>query len=137
MLSPMVGCEHPPLYLSGCDRVSLETPISVSCQQAFFGIHNSVWVFWLYMGWIPRWGSLWMAFPSVSAPHFVYVFPSVSILFPLLRKTESFILWSSFFLSFMCFTNGILGILSFWANIHLSMSAYHVCSIVMGLPHLQ
>ena len=27
------------------------------------------------MGWIPRWGSLWMAFPSVSAPLFVPVFP--------------------------------------------------------------
>ena len=24
---------------------------------------------------------------------------------------------------------------SFWANIHLSVSAYHVCSIVIGLPH--
>jgi hypothetical protein len=30
---------------------------------------------WLYMGWIPRWGSLWMAFPSVSAWLFVPVFP--------------------------------------------------------------
>jgi hypothetical protein len=28
-----------------------------------------------------------------------------------------------------------LGILSFWANIHLSVSAYHVCSFVIGLPH--
>ena len=27
------------------------------------------------MGWIPRWGSLWMAFSSVSAPHFVLAFP--------------------------------------------------------------
>jgi hypothetical protein len=26
------------------------------------------------MGWIPRWGSLWMAFPWVSAPHFVPIF---------------------------------------------------------------
>jgi hypothetical protein len=25
--------------------------------------------------WIPRWGSLWMAFPSVFAPLFVPVFP--------------------------------------------------------------
>jgi len=29
------------------------------------------------MGWIPRWGSLWMAFPSVSAPHFVPEFPVI------------------------------------------------------------
>jgi len=26
------------------------------------------------MGWIPRWGSLWMAFPSVSDPFLVRVF---------------------------------------------------------------
>jgi len=26
----------------------------------------------MYIGWIPRWGSLWMVFPSVSAPNFVY-----------------------------------------------------------------
>jgi hypothetical protein len=44
-------------------------------------------------------------------------------------------LWSSFFLSFMQFANCILGILGFWANIHLSVSAYHVCSFVIGLPH--
>ena len=25
------------------------------------------------MGWITGWGSLWMAFPSVSAPHFVFI----------------------------------------------------------------
>jgi hypothetical protein len=29
----------------------------------------------LHMGWIPRWGSLWVAFPSISAPLFVPVFP--------------------------------------------------------------
>ena len=31
--------------------------------------------------------------------------------------------------------NFILGILNFWANIHLSVSAYHVFSFVIGLPH--
>ena len=36
---------------------------------------NSVWVCCLQMGWIHRWGSLWMAFPSVSAPLFVPAFP--------------------------------------------------------------
>jgi hypothetical protein len=35
------------------------------------------------------------------------------------------------FISVTC----ILGIRSFWANIHLSVSAYHVCSFVTGLPH--
>jgi hypothetical protein len=33
----------------------------------------------------------------------------------------------------MCFANCILGILSFWANIHLSVSAYQVASFVIGL----
>jgi hypothetical protein len=28
------------------------------------------------MGWIPRWGSLWMVHPFVSAPNFVSVTPS-------------------------------------------------------------
>ena len=30
----------------------------------------------------------------------------------------------------MCFANCILGVLSFWANIHLSVTAYHVCSFM-------
>jgi hypothetical protein len=56
-------------------------------------------------------------------------------LFPLLRITEASTLWSSYFLSLMWSVNCILGILNFWANIHFSVSAYHVCSFVTGLPH--
>jgi hypothetical protein len=84
---------------------------------------------------IPRWGSLWMVIFSVSASHFVSVTPSMGILFPFLRRFEVFTLWSSFFLRFMWSVNCILGIPNFWANIHLSVSAYHVCSFVIGLPH--
>jgi hypothetical protein len=76
-----------------------------------------------------------MVHPLVSAPNFVSVTPSLGILFPILRRDEESTLWTSFFLSFMCFANCILGILSFWANIHLSVSAYHVSSFVIGLPH--
>ena len=80
--------------------------------------------------------SLWMAFPSVSAPHFVSIFAPVSILLPLLRRIKALTLWSSFpLLSFMWSVNCILGILSFWANIHLSVSAYHVCSFMTELPN--
>jgi len=79
------------------------------------------------------WGSLWMAFPSVPAPLFVPVFLPMSILFPLLGRTEASTVWSSFFLSFCEFFLGYSP--SFWANIHLSVSAYHVCSFVTGLPH--
>jgi hypothetical protein len=32
------------------------------------------------MGWISRWGSLWMVLPSVSAPYLVSVTPSMGIL---------------------------------------------------------
>ena len=131
----MVGCEHPPLYLSGFGKASQETAISCSCQHARHGIHNSVWVWWSYMGWIPRCGSPCMVFPSVSAPQLISVFPPLSILFPLLRRNEASTLWSFFFLSFMWPVNCILSIPSFWANIDLTLSAYHVCSFVTRLPH--
>jgi hypothetical protein len=39
------------------------------------------------MGWIPRFGSLWMVIPSVSPSHFVSVTPYMGILFPLPRKS--------------------------------------------------
>jgi hypothetical protein len=54
------------------------------------------------MGWIPRQGSLCMAILSVSTLDFVFVTPSMGILFPLLRKIKVSTLWSSFFLRFLC-----------------------------------
>jgi hypothetical protein len=59
----------------------------------------------------------------------------VIILSPLLSRTEASTLWFSFFLSFTWSVNCILGIPSFWANIHLSVSACHVYSFASGLPH--
>jgi hypothetical protein len=129
----IADCEPPLLCLLGI--ASQETAISGSFQQNLAGICNSVCVWWLIMRWISKWGSLWMVLPSVSAPNFVFVTPSMGILFPILRRDEVSTLWSSFFLGFMCFANCILGILGFWANIHLSVSAYHVSSFVIGLPH--
>jgi len=67
IVSLMVGCEHLPLYLSGSGRASQEIAITGPCKQALLGIHNSVWVWLLHMGWIPRWGHLWVAFPSVCS----------------------------------------------------------------------
>jgi hypothetical protein len=61
--------------------------IAGSCQHVLLGISNSVWVWCLQMGWIPRLGSLWMAFPSVSAPLFV---PAV----PFDRRNSGFIFLS-------------------------------------------
>jgi hypothetical protein len=133
MLSPMGGFEHLPLYLSGSVRASQETAMSGFCQQPLLDIHNSVCVLWLYMGWIPRWGSLWMALPSVSTPHFVPIFVRMNILFPLLTRNETHTL---IFLILEWSMNCILGIPSFGANIHLSVRTYHVYSFVSGLPHL-
>ena len=83
-------------------------------------------------GWTTRWGSLWMVIPSVSTPHFVSVTPSMGVLFPLLRKIRLSKLWASLLLSFMWFVICILAFHSFWADIHLSVSAYHVFSFVIG-----
>jgi hypothetical protein len=132
---PIADYEHPLLYLPGTGVASQERAISGSCQESLSGICNSVWVWWLYMVWIPRWGSLWMVFASVLTLNFVSVIPSMGILFPILRRKEVSTLWSSFFLTFMCFANCILDILSFWANNRLSVSAYHVSSFLIGLPH--
>jgi hypothetical protein len=46
-------CEHPLLYLPGTGIASQKIAISGSCQQNLAGICNSVWVWWLFMGWIP------------------------------------------------------------------------------------
>jgi hypothetical protein len=76
----------------------------------------------------------WSLLQSRLCTLYPYLLPW-TILFPLLRRTKASTLWSSYFLSFMWPMNCILGIPSFWANIHLSVSAYHVCSIVIGLAH--
>ena len=60
---PIEDCEHPLLYLPGTGIASYETAISVSFQQNLAGIFNSVCVWWLIMGWIPRLGSLWIVHP--------------------------------------------------------------------------
>jgi hypothetical protein len=85
---PIDDCEHPLLYLPGTGIASHETAISGSFQQNLSGICDIVWVWWLYMGWIPRWDSLWMVLSSASAPNFVSVTPSMGILFPVLRRNK-------------------------------------------------
>jgi hypothetical protein len=130
VLRPKDDCEHPLLCLPGTSRASQETAISAgSCWHV-----PSVLVRWLLMGWIYKWGSLWMVILSGFAQNFVSVTPSMGILFPILRRNEVSTFWSSFYLSYMCFVNSILGILSFWVNIHFSMSPHHVCSFVIRLP---
>jgi hypothetical protein len=59
----------------------------------------------------PQEGQSWVVLPSISAPNFVSVTLSMGILFPIQRDEVSRI--GSSFLSFMCFENCILDILSF------------------------
>ena len=128
--------EHPYLYWSGSGRASQETadqaPVSkhflTSAIVSGFGDTR-------YMGCITRWGRLWIAFPSVSAQHFVPVPPPVSILFLFLRRTEASKLGSFVFLSFIWSVSCIMGVPSFWASIQLSMSTYHVWFCMTRLPH--
>jgi hypothetical protein len=87
------------------------------------------------MGWIPEWGSLWIVYPFILAPNFVSVTPFMGFLFHILRRNEVSTHWSSLFLIFLCFANCILGVLCFWANIHLSVSACLMTSFVIGLAH--
>jgi hypothetical protein len=123
---PIAGCEQPLLCLPGTGIASQETAISGSFQQNLAGVCNSVYIWWLIMEWIPGCNSLWMVHPFVSAPNFVFVTPSMGVLFLILRRGKVSTFWSLFFLSFMCFANCILGILSFWTNIHFSVSTYQV-----------
>ena len=108
-------------------RLLYQTPIK------YFLASTIVSRFGNYMRWMPR--SLdGLSFSLYST--FCLCVSSNGFVFPLLRRTEVSTLWSSFFLNFMCFANCILGNLSFWANIHLSVSTNHVCSFGIGLPHL-
>jgi hypothetical protein len=124
---PIDDCEHPLLYLPG-------TGISGSCHQNLAGICYSVWVWWLTMGWIPGGQSLDGPSFCLSTKHCLCnSFHGYFV--PPLERNEVSTLWSSLFFSLMCFTYCIFGILSFWVNIHLSVSTYRVCSFVIGLPH--
>jgi hypothetical protein len=104
-------CEHPHLYLPGIGIASYKKTLTGTLQQNLSGICNTVWVCWLIMGWIPRWGSLWIVHHFVLAPNFVSVTPFLGILFPIIRRNEVSTHWSSLFLIFLCFTNCILVVL--------------------------
>jgi hypothetical protein len=55
------------------------------------------------MGWITRWGSLWMVLPSVSAPNLVSVTPSMGSLLPHSKKEQSIHTLVFFLLEFHVF----------------------------------
>jgi len=83
----MVACEHPPLYLSCSGRRKLyQAPVSMHflASAILSGFDGC-----MYMCWIPRWGRLWMAIPSVSAPNFVSISPPMNIFVPPFKKEWS------------------------------------------------
>jgi hypothetical protein len=53
VLHPIDDCEHPLLYLPGTGIASQERTTSGFCKLNLAGICNIVWVWWLFMGWIP------------------------------------------------------------------------------------
>jgi hypothetical protein len=100
LFDPIDDCGYPLLYLPGTGIPSQETAISGYCQKNLSRLCNSVCIWWLIMGWIPWWGSLWMVLPSASAPNFVSINPSLGILFPILRRNGVFII-----IIFICLTH--------------------------------
>jgi hypothetical protein len=84
----MDDCEHPLQYLPDTDKGPQETAISGSYHQALVGIYYSIRVWWLFIGWILKWRSIWMVVPSVSAPNFVFVTPSMGIFPPSKNNSE-------------------------------------------------
>jgi hypothetical protein len=93
VIHPVDDCGHLLLYFPVIGIDSHERTMSGSCQPNLSGICNSVWVWWLYMGWIPGWSSLWIVFPSVLVLNFVSVTPSMGTLFCFLRSIEVCTLW--------------------------------------------
>ena len=94
VLSPMVGCEQPRLYLPGYGRASQDTAISASCQEALLGIPNIVW-FGDYI-WDGSPGGAVSGWPFFQSLHSVSIFAPVSILFAFLRRTSTPTAWYSY-----------------------------------------
>jgi hypothetical protein len=71
-------------------------------------------------------------------PSFTQISPSLYLLWLfcfLFKVGLKHPIWFSFLLSFIWSVSCIIDVLSFWANIHLSVSTYHICPFVFRLPH--
>jgi hypothetical protein len=102
---PIDDSEHPLLNLPGTGIASHETGISGSFLQNLAGMFNSVCGWWLIVGWIPAWGTLWMVHSFVLAPKFV----SFHGYFVPYSKQECSIYTLVFLLDFLVFCKLYLG----------------------------
>ena len=84
-LTPPMGFLCLVQWLPGSGRASHEKAISGSSQQALHGIHNSVWVWWLYMDGSPGWAVFGWPFLQSLLHHI----SSHEYFFPILRRTEA------------------------------------------------
>jgi hypothetical protein len=129
VIHSIADCEHPLLCLPGTGITSHETAISGFFQQNLAGVCNSDCVWWLIMGWIPGYSSLWMVHSYVSAPNIVSVTPSMVILFPILRRSEVSTLWSFCLInSVFCLTKALQFYVVPFVNTQSSITN-HYCSI--------
>ena len=71
VIHPIADCEHPLLCLLGPGIGSQKRAISGSFQQNLASVCNGVSIWKLIMGWIPRYGSLQMVHPFITAPKLV------------------------------------------------------------------
>jgi hypothetical protein len=133
MFRSMVGCEHSPLYLSGTSRDSKDIAITGSYLSLSTCWHPQ-WSLCLE----PVYGMVLLVGQSLDCLSFslcsTLFFSSHDYLVPSSKKDQNIHIWSCFFASFMWSLNYIFGILSFWNNIHLSVSA-PMCVFVIGLSH--
>jgi hypothetical protein len=123
MISSMVGCEYTPLYMPGSGRASQE--ILLEYQDVFLG--SSIVSVLGDFTWDGSQVGQFLDGLSFSLCSTLSLLICLHEYFvPLLRRTKTPTLLSSFFSIFFWSMNCILVIPSFWANIYLSVSVYHV-----------
>jgi hypothetical protein len=74
----------------------------------------SVWVWWLFMGWIPKWSSLWMVIASGFAPNIVSCNSIHGYFVPCSKKEQSIHTLVFLILEFHVFCKLYLGYCKFW-----------------------
>jgi hypothetical protein len=137
VVHPRADCEHPLLCLLGPGIASQETAISESFQQK--SCYYKQWCQHLEADYgMDPWIWQYLDGPSFCLSSKLCLCNFFDGCFvPNSKKGQSVHTLVFVLLQFHVFCKLYLvsWILSFWANIHLSVSAYHVSSFVIVLPH--